>query len=71
MIKRWSFACSQCEDTDLFYEDDDGEAVFIDDLRPLIEKIRLGSEPFETPRMAHEHDAAVEELRSLLGDKIQ
>ena len=70
MIKRWAIQCDICECTDVAHEMDDGDMVFLDDIKPLIEQLmefESGFDPiFRRWKARKAHNIALQELRTLL-----
>lgn len=65
MIRRWNIQCFHCESTDLAYEMDDGDMVYLEDIKHLIAVLNT-SVHHVTKEVAQKHDEAVYELRTLL-----
>lgn len=68
MIKRWSIQCVTCGDTDVAHEDDTGDTVYLEDLKPLIGALYMTTN-MAPSEMEQNHNRAVRELRTLLFDK--
>lgn len=65
MIRRWVIQCETCECTDVAHEMDDGDMVFLDDIKPLIAAL-YGTTNFVPKEIEDAHNRAVRELRTLL-----
>ena len=67
MIRRWAIQCDTCECTDVAHEMDDGDMVFLDDIKPLIERLAT-FDGLDSPVSPDAHDDAVRQLRGLLSE---
>lgn len=65
MIRRWCIQCHICEDTDVAHEMNDGDMIYLEDIKPFINAL-YGTINFLPKEIEDAHNNAVKELKSLL-----